>query len=88
MKKDRDVFEAIIAKLTSLKTVVSLKGNQSFRGSIRGPGKIKKNAIRSSKSAAKTARDPSQQRADVHRTLSKLILTKFDEHLHVVEMDL
>ena len=35
-KKDRDVMEAIVAKITSIKTVVSLKGNQSFKGSIRG----------------------------------------------------
>ena len=54
-KKDRDVLEAIVAKITSIKTVVSLKGNQSFKGSIHGHvselnlnlDKFKKNAIRS-----------------------------------------
>lgn len=36
MKKDRDVFEATTAKITSIKTVVSLEGNQSFKGRVRG----------------------------------------------------
>lgn len=34
-KRDRDVLEAIIAKITSVKNVVSLKGTQ-FKGSVSG----------------------------------------------------
>lgn len=34
-KRDRDVMEAIVAKITSVKSVVSLKGTQ-FKGTVRG----------------------------------------------------
>ena len=54
-KKDKDLFEAIIAKITSIKTVVSLKGTK-FKGSVRGHkaelnsnlDKFQKNAIQPS----------------------------------------
>ena len=34
-KRDRDVLEAIVAKITSVKNVVSLKGTQ-LKGSVSG----------------------------------------------------
>ena len=79
-KKDRDVLEAIVAKITSIKTVVSLKGNQSFKGSIRGHvselnsnlDKFKKMRSDLQTKAAKTERTTSQQHADVQRAAAKL----------------
>ena len=79
-KKDRDVLEAIVAKITSIKTVVSLKGNQSFKGSIRGHvselnsnlDKFKKMRSDLETKAAETERTTSQQRADVQRAAAKL----------------
>ena len=79
-KKDRDVLEAIVAKITSIKTVVSLKGNQSFKGSIRGHvselnsdlDKLQKMRSDLQTKAAKTERTTSQQHADVQRAAAKL----------------
>ena len=79
-KKDRDVLEAIVAKITSIKTVVSLKGNQSFKGSIHGHvselnsnlDKFQKMGSDLQTKAAKTERTTSQQHADVQRAAAKL----------------
>ena len=79
-KKDRDVLEAIVAKITSIKTVVSLKGNQSFKGSIREHvselnsdlDKLQKMRSDLQTKAAKTERTTSQQHADVQRAAAKL----------------
>ena len=71
-KKDRDVFEAIIAKITSIKTAVSLK-EKHFKGSIRGHvsdfdsnlDKFKQMRSDLEAKAAATEKTTAQQRADV-----------------------
>lgn len=69
-KKDRDVFEAIIAKITSVKSVVSLK-EKHFKGSVCGHiseldsnlDKFKQMRSDLETKAATTEKTPSQQHA-------------------------
>ena len=78
-KRDRDIFEAIIAKITSIKTVVSLK-EKHFKGSIRGHvsdfdsnlDKFKQMRSDLETKAAATEKTTAQQRADVQRATAKL----------------
>ena len=78
-KKDRDVFEAIIAKITSVKSVVSLK-EKHFKGSVRGHiseldsnlDKFKQMRSDLETKAATTEKTPCQQRAHVQRGTEKL----------------
>lgn len=78
-KRDRDVFEAIIAKITSIKTVVSLK-EKHFKGSIHGHvsdfdsnlDKFKQMRSDLETKAAVTEKTTAQQRADVQRATAKL----------------
>ena len=79
-QKKIGMFPKQFAKRTSLKAVVYLKGNQSFGGSIRGHVKeLNSNLEKFQKMRSDLQKktqlkqiDPSQQRADVHRTSSKL----------------
>lgn len=78
-KKDRDVFEAIIAKITSIKSVVSLK-EKHFKGSVRGHvndldsklDKFKQMRSDLEVKAATTEKTTARQRADIQRATSKL----------------
>lgn len=77
-KKDRDVFEAIIAKITSVKSVVSLK-EKHFKGSVCGHiseldsnlDKFKQMRSDLETKAATTEKTPSQQHAHVQRAAEK-----------------
>ena len=74
-----DVFEAIMAKITSMKSVVSLK-EKHFKGSVRGHiseldlnlDKFKQMHSDLETKAATTEKTPSQQRAHVQRATEKL----------------
>ena len=78
-KKDRDVFEAITAKISSVKSVVSLKGTQ-FKGSIRGHvselnsnlDKFKEMRSNLQTRAVRTDRTVSQQYTDIRRATTKM----------------
>ena len=76
-KRDRDVLEAIIAKVTSINTVLSLKGTK-FKGSVRGHlGTFQTNLdkYKDVKKKAQTVRSDMtvpQQRAHVLHKTSKL----------------
>ena len=76
-KRDRDVLEAVIAKITSVKTVVSMKGTK-FKGSVRNHRATLDNTLKTFQeinNSSKTVRNDmtvSQQHNKIQRERDKM----------------
>lgn len=73
-KRDRDVLEAVIAKITSVKSVVSIKGTK-FKGSISKHRATLDSTLKSFKEisqSCQTVRNDSQQHAKFQREKEKI----------------